>query len=67
MKEGLSVMLISPEDIKNYRKIVHTLNRGKSETVQEGLILGRVSPFLAHLSWNHVDVEFNLGVSSSGP
>lgn len=28
MKEGLSVMLISPDDVKNYRKIVHTLNRG---------------------------------------
>ena len=33
MKEGLSVMLISPEDIKNYRKIVHTLNRGIPDTV----------------------------------
>ncbi|XP_062581240.1 ATP-dependent RNA helicase DDX24-like isoform X2 [Saccostrea cucullata] len=29
MKEGLSIMLISPEDVKNYRKIVHTLNRSE--------------------------------------
>ncbi|XP_061167758.1 ATP-dependent RNA helicase DDX24-like [Saccostrea echinata] len=29
MKEGLSVMLISPEDVKNYRKITHTLNRSE--------------------------------------
>ncbi|XP_056018643.1 ATP-dependent RNA helicase DDX24-like isoform X2 [Ostrea edulis] len=29
MKEGLSVVLISPEDVKNYRKIVHTLNKSE--------------------------------------
>lgn len=27
-KEGLSVMLIGPEDVKDYRKIIHTLNKG---------------------------------------
>jgi len=27
-KEGLSVMLVGPEDLKNYRKIVLALNRG---------------------------------------
>ncbi|XP_046376898.2 ATP-dependent RNA helicase DDX24-like isoform X1 [Haliotis rufescens] len=29
MKEGLSVMLVGPEDVRNYRKIVQTLNRNE--------------------------------------
>ncbi|XP_013413231.1 ATP-dependent RNA helicase DDX24 isoform X2 [Lingula anatina] len=32
-KEGLSVMLMSPEDVKNYKKIVHTLNRDEDVSV----------------------------------
>ncbi|CAC5367502.1 DDX24 [Mytilus coruscus] len=28
-KEGISVMLIGPDDVKNYRKIIHTLNRSE--------------------------------------
>lgn len=28
-KEGLSVMLVSPEELRNYRKIIKTLNRGQ--------------------------------------
>ncbi|XP_063408352.1 ATP-dependent RNA helicase DDX24-like [Mytilus trossulus] len=28
-KEGISVMLIGPDDVKNYRKIIHTLNRNE--------------------------------------
>ncbi|XP_046583027.1 ATP-dependent RNA helicase DDX24-like [Haliotis rubra] len=29
MKEGLSVMLVGPEDVRNYRKIIQSLNRNE--------------------------------------
>lgn len=29
-KEGLSVMLVGPEDLKNYKKIIYTLNKSKT-------------------------------------
>ncbi|KAK3091430.1 hypothetical protein FSP39_019832 [Pinctada imbricata] len=29
MKEGLSVMLVGPDDVKNYRKIIHNLNKSE--------------------------------------
>ena len=28
-KEGLSVVLIGPQDVKDYKKIMHTLNKSK--------------------------------------
>jgi superfamily II DNA/RNA helicase len=38
-KEGLSVMIVSPEDVKNYRKIIKTLNRGQYVTYGELITL----------------------------
>ena len=36
LKEGLSVMLIGPEDQQYYKRIVKTLNRGKQDTLSFG-------------------------------
>lgn len=54
MKEGLSVMLISPDDVKNYRKIVHTLNRGWFHPTSPMCVL--ITTHFQHLqkTWNKV-------------
>ena len=43
LKEGLSVMLIGPEDQQNYKKIVKTLNRGEFAIGQIGFSLKKTS------------------------
>ena len=30
-KEGLSVVLIGPQDVKDYKKIMHTLNKSEAK------------------------------------
>lgn len=47
-KEGLSVMLVGPEDLKNYRKIIKTLNKGPYiiEGKRSYISVSRVNPYI---------------------
>ena len=47
LKEGLSVMLIGPEDQQNYKKIVKTLNRGE-------FAIGQIVFDLKNTSWKAI-------------